>query len=132
MGNGIFCLMGFYFNELVTFCHQNRDRSDKEDGKLAKIVDMSPAKTPTQWQYLEARPQSWRRQFYLKSSKLRAHTVWSDMIANNLTPTEVADSKDLPLAAVYEAIAYCETHQELLEQEAEEERLYFTETRSDA
>ena len=96
---------------------------DLRKEELAKIEDMSAAPR-TQWQYLEARPQSWRRQFYLKSSKLRAHTVWSDMIANNLTPAEVADSKDLPLAAVYEAIAYCETHQELLEQEAEEERLY--------
>ena len=32
---------------------------------------------------------------------------------------EVADSKDLPLAAVNEALEYCETNRELLEQEAE-------------
>ncbi|NCS31269.1 MAG: hypothetical protein GPJ18_23215 [Microcystis aeruginosa F13-15] len=78
----------------------------------------------TQWQYLEKRPHSWRQQLYVKGSKLTAFTVWSDAIANKMTPEEVADSKELPLAAVLEAIEYCQTHQELLQQEAEAERRY--------
>jgi hypothetical protein len=41
-----------------------------------------------------------------------------------MTPEEVADSKELPLAAVLEAIEYCQTHQELLQQEADAERGY--------
>jgi uncharacterized protein (DUF433 family) len=49
------------------------------------------------------------------------------MIVNELTPEEVADSKELPLEAVYEAIDYCQTHQELLKQEADEERRYLEE-----
>lgn len=39
-----------------------------------------------------------------------------------MTPEEVADSKELPLAAVLEAIEYCQTDQELLQQEADAER----------
>lgn len=78
----------------------------------------------TQWQYLEQRPQSWRQQLYIKGRKLTALTVWADAVANNMTPEEVADSKELPLAAVLEAIEYCETHQTLLQQEAEAERRY--------
>jgi uncharacterized protein (DUF433 family) len=81
----------------------------------------------TQWQYLESRPNSWRSQLYVKGRKLRAHTVWADMIVNKMTPEEVAQSKDLSLAAVMEAIKYCETHQELLKQEAEEESSYLEE-----
>lgn len=81
----------------------------------------------TQWQYLEPRPDSWRKQLYIKGRKLRAHIVWSDMLVNEMTPEEVADSKDLPLEAVYEAIEYCETHAELLKQEAQEERRFLEE-----
>jgi hypothetical protein len=44
------------------------------------------------------------------------------MIANDMSPEEAADDWDLPLKAILEAIHYCETHQELLKQEAEEER----------
>jgi hypothetical protein len=78
--------------------------------------------TTTQWQYLEKRPHPWRKQLYIKGRKLRAFIVWSDMIVNELTPLEVAENKELPLAAVYEAIEYCESNQELLKREAEEER----------
>jgi uncharacterized protein (DUF433 family) len=85
---------------------------------------MTSNASTTQWQYLEQRPHPWRQQLYLKGRKLRAHTVWADMMVNEMTPEEVAESKDLPLAAVREAIEYCETHQELLKAEAESERRY--------
>lgn len=78
--------------------------------------------TATQWQYLEKRPHPWRQQLYLKGRRLRAFTVWMDMLVNELTPEEVAENKELPLAAVREAIEYCETHRDLLEREALEER----------
>ncbi|MDJ0635775.1 MAG: hypothetical protein QNJ34_21485 [Xenococcaceae cyanobacterium MO_188.B29] len=83
---------------------------------------MTANTSKTIWQYLESRPESWRKQLYLKGRKLTAHTVWSDMIVNSMTPAEVADSKDLPLSAVNEAIEYCENNQQLLQQEAEAER----------
>jgi hypothetical protein len=78
----------------------------------------------TQWQYLEPRLDSWRKQLYMKGRKLTAFTVWSDLIVNEMSPEEIADSKDLPIAAVKEAIAYCETNRELLELEAKAERCY--------
>ena len=82
----------------------------------------------TQWQYLEKSPHSWRQKLYVKGRKLTAFTVWSDGIANKMTPEEVADSKALPLAAVLEAIEYCQTYQELLQQEADAERRYLDAT----
>jgi uncharacterized protein (DUF433 family) len=78
----------------------------------------------TQWQYLEQRPDNWRQQLYLKGKKLRAHIVWSDMIVNQWSIEETAYNWDLPIEAVIEAIEYCQTHQELLAQEADEERQY--------
>jgi hypothetical protein len=78
--------------------------------------------TTTKWQYLEPRPSSGRQQLYIKGRKLRAFTVWMDMMVNDLTPIEVAENKELPLGAVMEAIEYCSSHQPLLKKEAEEER----------
>ncbi|MGL5832194.1 MAG: hypothetical protein ACRC1Z_03065 [Waterburya sp.] len=82
----------------------------------------NPAKT--QWQYLEQRPCSWREQLYIKGSKLRARNVWSDMIVNQWSVEETAYNWDLPVETVKEAIEYCQANQELLAQEADEERLY--------
>ena len=74
------------------------------------------------WQYLVARPHSWRKQLYIKGRKLLASTVWQDMIANEMSPEQAAENWDLPISAIYEAISYCESHQELLKLEADEER----------
>lgn len=73
------------------------------------------------WQYLVKRPHPWRQQLYIKGRKVLASTVWQDAIANNMTPEEAAENWDLPLTAIQEAIKYCETHQKLLNMEAEEE-----------
>lgn len=44
------------------------------------------------------------------------------MIVNSETPEEAAYNRDLPLAAIQEVVEYCQTHQELLQFEAQEER----------
>ena len=76
----------------------------------------------TQWQYLEQRPHPWRKQLYIKGRKLRAFTLRANMIANSLTSSEAADNWELPIAAIEEVIEYCDTHQDLLRQEAFEEK----------
>ena len=81
----------------------------------------------TQWQFLEPRSSSWRKQLYIKGRKLTAFTVWSDMIANKDTLDETAENWNLPTEAIKEAIEYCENNQELLKSEAEEERRYLEE-----
>jgi uncharacterized protein (DUF433 family) len=83
---------------------------------------MTLPETKTQWEYLEKRPHPWRKQLYLKGRKLRAFTLWVNMIVNEMTTEEAADNWDLPLAAIHEAINYCEANRELLKREAEEER----------
>ena len=49
------------------------------------------------------------------------------MMVNRETPQEAAENWDLPLDAVMEAIEYCKTNQELLREEAEQERRYLEE-----
>ena len=83
-----------------------------------------PEPTPTpahSWRYLEARPHPWRRQLYVTGRRLRAFSVWSDMIANHLTAEEMAQSRELPLEAVHECLRYCEENRQLLEDECDQE-----------
>ena len=89
---------------------------------IGTIVQSLQADQASTWQYLEARPHAWRRQLYLKGRKLLASTVWQDMIVNQLSSDQAAENWDLPLAAIDEVICYCESHQELLKLEADEER----------
>lgn len=83
---------------------------------------MTIKKVTTQWQYLEKRPHPWQQQLCFKGRRLKAFDVWSDMIVNDMTPQEAALNWELPMAAIEEAIEYCQMHQDLLRREAEEER----------
>lgn len=89
---------------------------------MGTIVQSLQADQASTWQYLEARPHTWRQQLYLKGRKLLASIVWQDMIANQLSSEQAAENWGLPVAEIDEVIHYCESHQELLKLEAEEER----------
>jgi len=80
---------------------------------------MTPEPT---WRYLEKRPHPWRRQLHIKGRRLTAFGIWMDMQVNEMMAAEAAENWDLPLAVIQEAIEYCETHRDLLEREAAEER----------
>ena len=73
------------------------------------------------WQYLAKRNHAWRKQLYVKGQKLLASTIWKDMIANEMSVEETADNWNLPLDAIDEVIRYCESHQDLLKLESDEE-----------
>ena len=83
---------------------------------------MTTNSSKTQWQYLEQRPHPWRKQLYLRGKRIKASVIYSSMVVNNETLEAAADNWDLPLAAIQEVVEYCQTHQELLKQEAREER----------
>ena len=99
----------------------------KQQEVLDFIDSLSGQFTENEWQYLEKRPHPWRKQLYLKGRRLKAFDLWANMIANDMTPEEVAENWDLPLEAVQESIQYCETHRDLLKQEAEIERHHLEE-----
>ena len=95
---------------------------------LNKWRTLTPPKQQEVLDFIDSlTPQSWRKQLYLKEKRLRASIVWTDMIVNEMTPEEAADNWDLPLEAIKESIEYCETHQDLLKQEALIERRHLEE-----
>jgi uncharacterized protein (DUF433 family) len=73
------------------------------------------------WRYLAKRNHPWRKQLYVKGQKLLTSTIWQDMITNGMSVEEAADNWNLPLEAIDEIVRYCESHQDLLRLEADEE-----------
>ncbi|HEY1860169.1 MAG TPA: hypothetical protein VGG61_07435 [Gemmataceae bacterium] len=82
--------------------------------------------TPTKtWLYLERDPKSSYQQLSIKGRRIKARTLYGLTQGEEaMTPEEVAADRDLPLEAVLEAIAYCETNPpEIREDFEREERL---------
>ncbi|GBO56374.1 hypothetical protein APA_4710 [Pseudanabaena sp. lw0831] len=104
-------------------------RVENEDAeRVAAILQLAQNQVEVDdWQYLAKRNHPWRKQLYVKGQKLLASTVWQDMIANEMSVEEAAENWDLPLDAINEIIRYCESHQDLLKLEADEEYYHLVE-----
>jgi uncharacterized protein (DUF433 family) len=79
------------------------------------------------YQYLTARPETGRQQLYLKGRTMTVGQLVYTMRANGLEAEAAAEDLELPLEQVKEALAYYETHRDLVESEAEEDRRYLRE-----
>jgi uncharacterized protein (DUF433 family) len=79
---------------------------------------------PTDYTYLARKPKSVYKQLFVKERWISARTLYG-MYAREespMTPEEIAADYDLPLEAVQEAIAYCESNPpELTDDYAREE-----------
>ena len=75
------------------------------------------------WRYLVRRQHSWRQQLYVQGRNMTARQLVGSMKANDLDEAAAAADYSLPVEAVREALVYVEKNRELLETEAEIERL---------
>jgi len=75
------------------------------------------------WQYLVRRQHPWRKQLYVKGRNMTARQLVGSLKANQLDEQAAAADNRVPVEAVREALAYVERNRELLETEAEIERL---------
>lgn len=67
--------------------------------------------TSIHWQHLEPKPGSAYRQLFVKGTRIAARLLYG-LCANEeepMTPEQVAEAYSLPLEAVQEAIAYCQS-----------------------
>ncbi len=86
---------------------------------------MEPTVT-TAWKHLEANPKSHYKQLFIKGRRIRARILYGMFMSAEepYTPAEIAEGYGLPLEAVEEAIAYCQTDPpEIREDFEREERL---------
>jgi uncharacterized protein (DUF433 family) len=87
--------------------------------QLEEEMNTSPK---NRWQYLVERPHRWRRQLSIKGRNMTVGQLISTVRANRYTPEQASAELELPLAAIYEALAYYAEQRELIEMEASEER----------
>jgi uncharacterized protein (DUF433 family) len=64
-----------------------------------------------EWTHLERRPRSFYKQLFIKGGRIRAEILYGAFMnaKSPRTPEEIAADYGLPLEAVREAIAYCQT-----------------------
>lgn len=82
--------------------------------------------TPHTWKYLAPKPGSYYKQLVVKGRNIFARTLYGMFVNDEMprTPEEIAADYDLPVEAVREAIAYCESDPpEIAEDWAAEEAL---------
>jgi uncharacterized protein (DUF433 family) len=70
------------------------------------------APTPNRWVYLDRKPGSLYRQLFIKGRNIAARTLYGQFMSAEepRTAEQLAADYDLPLEAVREAIAYCESN----------------------
>jgi uncharacterized protein (DUF433 family) len=84
------------------------------------------SKPATTWQHLAPNPKSAYKQLFIKGRRIRARDLYGMFMSAEepMTPAEIAADYNLPLAAVEEAITYCQTDPpEIREDFEREERI---------
>jgi len=81
--------------------------------------------TEAAYKYLERRPDKRSQELFIRGAGIRASTVWHDRYVSRLHPSRIAKDRDLPVEAVYEALAYCQENWEGIcqEKDLEQQRL---------
>src|SRR5262249_31347721 len=71
---------------------------------------MTPSITTT-WKYLAPNPKSAYKQLFIQGRRIRARTFYGMHMSSEspLTAEEIANEYNLPVEAVKEAIAYCQS-----------------------
>lgn len=77
---------------------------------------------PEMYVYLEKRPDKKLLELFLRGTGIRASTIWHDRYVSRLNPRQIAEDRDIPVEAVYEALAYCQESWESICHEKDQER----------
>jgi hypothetical protein len=97
------------------------------DALLQLLETPNSRETPVAgWQHLVRRRHSWRQQLYVKGRNMTARQLIGSMRANEFDEDKTAADFHLPVEVIREALAYVEANKQLLETEAEIERLMLT------
>jgi uncharacterized protein (DUF433 family) len=104
------------------------DRLDTIESRLRRLEERIDRREMREaavepWQYLVRRQHLWRKQLYVKGRNMTARQLVGSMRANLLDEEAAAADNHVPVEAVREALAYVASNRELLETEAEIERL---------
>ena len=73
----------------------------------------SPRRYRTSWPCLQ-RPDKRTRELFIRGTGVRTSAIWYDRYISRMTPQQIAQNRDLPMAAILEALAYCQDRWEVI------------------
>jgi hypothetical protein len=80
------------------------------------------APTPP-WKYLVRKPKSYYKQLFIKDRWVRARSIYGDSVGEDArTPEQLAEDYNVPLEAVLESIAYCQSNPPEIQEDWEHEQ----------
>ena len=87
------------------------------------MADETPVTPPTTWAYLEPRPCSAYRQLFVKGTRIRARILYGLYMSEEepMSVEQIAAEFSLPVEAVQEAIAYCQSNPPEIERDFQRE-----------
>jgi uncharacterized protein (DUF433 family) len=86
----------------------------------------TPTSTSARWVYLAPNPKSNYKQLFVKGTRIRARVLYGLFMSAEepMTPEEIAADYRLPVEAMREAIAYCQSNPPEIEEDFQgEERV---------
>ena len=81
--------------------------------------------TQARYRHLVERSDKRSTELFVREAGIRASTVWHDRYVSRQHPDQI---RDVPLAAVYEALAYCQENWERIYTEEDQERIHLEES----
>jgi uncharacterized protein (DUF433 family) len=91
---------------------------------ILNIPQRRRMETQTRYSYLEQRPDKRTQELFIRGTGVRTSTIWYDRYISRMTPQQIAQNRHLPVAAVLEALAYCQDHWEVICAEKDAERAW--------
>lgn len=71
---------------------------------------------------MEDRPDKGSNELFVRGTGVRASTIWHDRYVSLLAPDLIAEDRDMPKSAVFEALQYCLENWESIVADKELER----------
>src|SRR5216684_226520 len=71
-------------------------------------------KSPPAGRFVQHRPDKRTQELFIRGTGVRASTIWHDRYIARMTPHQIAQNRDLPAAAVLEALGYCQDHWDVI------------------
>jgi uncharacterized protein (DUF433 family) len=88
--------------------------ADRLAGRIDRMLSVLELDQNESWSHLAPRPDSWRRQYYLKDRNMTVRQLVGRMRANNWSVEQAASELNLPEEAIQEAVDYYDRNQELI------------------
>ena len=79
--------------------------------------------TQARYRHLVERSDKRSKELYIRGAGIRASTIWHDRYVSRQHPDQIAKDREVPQAAIYEALAYCQENWEKIYSEKDQERV---------